>query len=706
MGNTSHIAKFCEGARAWNAWRAENPAVTPDLRDLVPHLGEKQLGPAHGGPIDLNDALLNCANLHSATLLGARLNNADLRHANLALALLAGADLSFANLSNAVLDHADLANVSLQGAIIEGARLDLARNLAQTQIEKAHGDARTTLPPHLQMPDSWRASEHFAEPDVPLGDDEEFHDYQPHEVLGLARGAGAEAIRSAYLKLAKKYHPDLNAGDLIAERRFKKINEAYQQLILPAAPPPAQPRRGRGTTWGTAMAMFLGALAAPSIALYSLGMPPFKPEPRQATRVAPSPAADAAMLTETGRAPIEADYTGALPSSPAEMAASGKSDRGPLAETPNPPAAQSEPLQPPTPQTEERSAASADAPPAPPPETASSGKSDRGSPAETPNPPAAQSERLRPPTPQTEERGATSADAPPATPPALPIPSPPERLAALQPPSLASAETRIEPAQEEWKMLQRSSELQALNNFIQRYRERPAADEARSRFKNIVAGLDKVDELQKFVRETTSDSPERMLAKSQLAMLVEKEVSDADHRAWNETRERGTVAALRAYLLSYPDGEHAPQAEERLSDLEEASSRKKDAAAWVKAARNGTRSSYEAYLDAQPEGQYVALARRKIAALSATEATAQKDKDHAAWRKANRERTPRAYGAYLEAYPNGQYASIAQETLDRGDQSPRPGPRRAASDVPRAPYRSEPRWPSPDEPFIERIQRP
>jgi DnaJ-domain-containing protein 1 len=660
MGNTSHIAKFCEGARAWNAWRAENPAITPDLRDLVPHLGEKQLGPAHGGPIDLNDALLNCANLHSATLLGARLNNADLRHANLALALLAGADLSFANLSNAVLDHADLANVSLQGAIIEGARLDLARNLAQTQIDEAHGDARTTLPPHLQMPDSWRASEHFAEPDVPLGDDEEFHDYEPHEVLGLARGAGAEAIRSAYLKLAKKYHPDLNASDLIAERRFKKINEAYQQLILPAAPPPAQPRRGRGTTWGTAMAMFLGALAAPSIALYSLGMPPFKPEPRQATRIAPSPAADVAMLTETGRAPIEADYTGALPSSPAEMAASGKSDRGPLAETPNPPAAQSEPLQ--------------------------------------------------PPTPQTEERSATSADVPPATPPALPIPIPapwpPERLAALQPPSPASAETPTEPAEEEWKTLQRSSELQALNNFIQRYRERPAADEARSRFKNIVAGLDKVDELQKFVRETTSDSPERMLAKSQLAMLVEKEVSDADHRAWNETRERGTVAALRAYLLSYPDGEHAPQAEERLSDLEEASSRKKDAAAWVKAARNGTRSSYEAYLDAQPEGQYVALARRKIAALSATEATAQKDKDHAAWRKANRERTPRAYGAYLEAYPDGQYASIAQETLDRGDQSPRPGPRRAASDVPRAPYRSEPRWPSPDEPFIERIQRP
>ena len=51
-----------------------------------------------------------------------------------------------------------------------------------------------------------------------------------YEVLGVARGADEKEIRSAFRKLARQYHPDLNPGDEVAERKFKEINEANEVL--------------------------------------------------------------------------------------------------------------------------------------------------------------------------------------------------------------------------------------------------------------------------------------------------------------------------------------------------------------------------------------------------------------------------------------------------------------------------------------------
>jgi len=56
----------------------------------------------------------------------------------------------------------------------------------------------------------------------------EYKDY--YKILGVDRKASADDIRSAYRKLAMKYHPDKNPGDKKAEDKFKDINEAYQVL--------------------------------------------------------------------------------------------------------------------------------------------------------------------------------------------------------------------------------------------------------------------------------------------------------------------------------------------------------------------------------------------------------------------------------------------------------------------------------------------
>jgi DnaJ-class molecular chaperone len=52
----------------------------------------------------------------------------------------------------------------------------------------------------------------------------------PYEVLGVASTAPAADIRSAYRKLAKKLHPDLNPGDKAAEEKFKEVAVAYDLL--------------------------------------------------------------------------------------------------------------------------------------------------------------------------------------------------------------------------------------------------------------------------------------------------------------------------------------------------------------------------------------------------------------------------------------------------------------------------------------------
>ena len=52
----------------------------------------------------------------------------------------------------------------------------------------------------------------------------------PYEVLGVPRTATEDEIKSAYRKLAKKYHPDLNPGDKECERKMNEVNAAYEAI--------------------------------------------------------------------------------------------------------------------------------------------------------------------------------------------------------------------------------------------------------------------------------------------------------------------------------------------------------------------------------------------------------------------------------------------------------------------------------------------
>src|SRR5437588_12867117 len=54
-----------------------------------------------------------------------------------------------------------------------------------------------------------------------------------YTVLGVSRSATEKDIKTAYRKLARKHHPDVNPGDKKSEAQFKEIGEAYSVLSDP-----------------------------------------------------------------------------------------------------------------------------------------------------------------------------------------------------------------------------------------------------------------------------------------------------------------------------------------------------------------------------------------------------------------------------------------------------------------------------------------
>ncbi len=52
-----------------------------------------------------------------------------------------------------------------------------------------------------------------------------------YEILGVKESDSAETIKKAYLKMCKKYHPDLAGGAAVNEEIFKLISQAYSEIL-------------------------------------------------------------------------------------------------------------------------------------------------------------------------------------------------------------------------------------------------------------------------------------------------------------------------------------------------------------------------------------------------------------------------------------------------------------------------------------------
>lgn len=63
---------------------------------------------------------------------------------------------------------------------------------------------------------------------------------EDYRTLGLRENASFDDVKAAYRRLARRYHPDVNPGDRVAEDKFIRITQAYQRLVevLPTRPSP------------------------------------------------------------------------------------------------------------------------------------------------------------------------------------------------------------------------------------------------------------------------------------------------------------------------------------------------------------------------------------------------------------------------------------------------------------------------------------
>lgn len=613
MSNPDHLAKLLQGSAAWNGWRAERPEETPDLRKavLTPEAGVRI--DDKDPPLNLSGALLTGADLSRLPLAGADLTGADLQDANLSHTSLAGADLSFANLHKSCFDHADLAGAELIGALLSGAKLDLARNIHQAQLDRADGDETTVLPPGVTTPPYWHGHEqsrpmaHAFPPD-------------PYAVLEIEPEAAFPEIRSAYIRLAKKTHPDLNPNDAKAELRFKQVSEAYRTLYRRI-----QLNRRRRSIWGApswavALGLFLLAFGAP-ISVFLL-WPEIRAFLAQAERPVPAAQRDEsaklAAAIEAGE-PLKA---AAIPSQMALVTEDAEEPAKNAGENGRPAGVRAGP--------------------------------DFAEPAD---------ERLSP-----NELLDKAADAAPK-----------------------HDHTRD------------ADQIQTTGSIASYHADEAAAanDGQNGEASGLAAATDAVD------RER-GEEPGESKQYQRLAGLVEEENDDADFDAWTNARSADSIAALQAYLMSYPNGRYADAARTRLSALQEQISKRAwDDEAWIRANKNGKRAAFLGYLKAYPNGRHADEARLRIEQFDRKAAASRNEEE--AWAKARAANTEEGYRAYLKLYPKGRYAARAQQALGLADGQAASASQRSAeaaeAQPPASAARPRLRWPTSDEPFVEQLPR-
>jgi TIR domain/Pentapeptide repeats (8 copies) len=135
VANEDHTKRIKKGRRAWNEWRAENPAIRPDLSgaDLTGlSIRRLDLSYADLRGTNLLRAQLSEANFRGADLTGAILGVATLINVDFSDAILNGTDLVEANLSCANLGGADLSNSHIGLTTFGNNDLSLVKGLEST----------------------------------------------------------------------------------------------------------------------------------------------------------------------------------------------------------------------------------------------------------------------------------------------------------------------------------------------------------------------------------------------------------------------------------------------------------------------------------------------------------------------------------------------------------------------------------------------
>jgi formylglycine-generating enzyme required for sulfatase activity len=156
-----------------------------------------------------------------------------------------------------------------------------------------------------------------------------------------------------------------------------------------------------------------------------------------------------------------------------------------------------------------------------------------------------------------------------------------------------------------------------------------------------------------------------------------KSKEEIEQDTWDSVRDSGSIASIQEYLKQYPKGRFAGQAKVLIANLKSTPAKPaepattspgredNETALWVEIKNSTSKDDYDAYLSQYPKGKYIALAKSRIKKLDDEAATEASRKEQEAWESANSSASEESYQGYLDTYPKGRYATLAQGRITK-----------------------------------------
>ena len=146
---------------------------------------------------------------------------------------------------------------------------------------------------------------------------------------------------------------------------------------------------------------------------------------------------------------------------------------------------------------------------------------------------------------------------------------------------------------------------------------------------------------------------------------------DPDERAlWETVSRQDRAEGLRRYLERYPEGRFAGPARAKLQVAEERQAQNRELALWNKIRDSAQAADFAAYIAQYPKGLYVELAAIKGRRLKAASVEAAAlDAELALWNRIKDSTDAKEMRAYLERYPEGQFATVTRSRLEKLSQA-------------------------------------